>query len=429
MSTDRPGSPENPDRPTPDPAHPAESHTAPADPAHPGHEHYPLPSDPDDETAPPIGRTDPTVRFTPETARGSDSAPGSTGVPTPGQPRGQEPTLALPAESGAGGAGGKSEQFGEPGPGRPGGYEPTLALPNESGSGESQSGAGGFGEPGADRSAAHQPTLPMPADFGAEHGGEQHAPHHLAGEFHGGPGAFGRPGTGGPTAAPGPLLGNAGFVLPGPVLEPAEPALPATVDEPAAPRRRGSITTQEAGITQPRPPTVAEARAREKARKRAEEQERAEAEAAEAKQRKKKRLLIGGAAVVGIAALVGGGYLVAEAWNGPEVTASCTVVANKGESVPIGAGQSVTATQDNQEIVVPDNYCSDATDHGDSGIHPGFFFLAGHSYRYYYGGTGTIGHAPSGGSTTAPSGATVKTKSGSTIQRGGLGAKIHGGGS
>ncbi|AYF75191.1 hypothetical protein D7D52_16450 [Nocardia yunnanensis] len=186
------------------------------------------------------------------------------------------------------------------------------------------------------------------------------------------------------------------------------------------------MTTQEAGITQPRPPTVAEARAREKARRRAEEKERAEAEAAEAKRRKKKRVLIGGAAVVGIAALVGGGYLAAEAWNGPEVTAYCTVVAKQGETVPTGPGQSVTATQDNQEIVVPDNYCSDATDHGDGGIHPGFFFLAGHSYRYYYGGTGTIGHAPSGGSISPPAGATVKTKSGSTIQRGGLGAKVHG---
>ncbi|MEU6581251.1 hypothetical protein [Nocardia sp. NPDC046763] len=385
MSTDRPGSPETPDRPTPDPAHPAESHTAPADPAHPGHEHYPLPADPDAETAG-TGDTDPTVRFTAEPT-------------TPGQtPRGHEPTLALPNQS-------------------------------ASGSDESRSGTGGFGEPGTERPAGYPPTLPMPADFGAEHGGEHHGPHHLAGEFHGGPGAFGRPGDGGPTAAPGPLLGNAGFVLPGPVLEPEEPALPATMDEPAAPPRRGSITTQEAGVTRPRPPTVAEARAREKARKRAEAQERAEAEAAEAKQRKKKRLLVGGAAVVGIAALVGGGYLVAEAWNGPEVTAYCTVVANKGETVPTGQGQSVTATQDNQEIVVPDNYCSDAQDHGDGGIHPGFFFLAGHSYRYYYGGSGTIGHAPSGGSTTAPKGSTVKTKSGSTIQRGGLGAKIHGGGS
>ncbi|MGV9662216.1 hypothetical protein [Nocardia niigatensis] len=388
MSTDRPGSPDNPDRPTPDPAHPAESPSAPADPAHPGHAHYPLPDDPDAEPATPVGRNDPTVRFT--TAEpGTPSEP-----PATGQPRGHEPTLALPTESApdAAGTGGQS------------------LAPQESGP---------------------QPTLPLPADFGAEHGATPHAPHHLAGEFHGGSGAFGRSGDAAPTAAlgatPPPLLGGAAFVLPGPVVEPPEPALPAPVED--APRRRGSITNQEAGITQPRPPTVAEARAREKARRRAEAQERAEAEAAEAKQRKKKRLLIGGAAVVGIAALVGGGYLVASAWNGPEVTAYCTVVANKGETVPTGAGQSVTATQDNQEIVVPDNYCSDATDHGDSGVHPGFFLLAGHSYRYYYGGSGTIGHAPTGGSTTAPTGSTVKTKSGSTIQRGGLGAKIHGGGS
>ncbi|WP_231993000.1 hypothetical protein [Nocardia seriolae] len=261
---------------------------------------------------------------------------------------------------------------------QPTGNEPTLGF-DTPGPFESTPSPGQPGE--------IQPTLPLPADF---------------------------------AAAPGP----AGFGMPGPSSEPAEPVLPVA----DAPPRRGTMTTQEAGITQPRPPTVAEARAREKARKRAEDQERAEAEAAEAKRRKKKRVLIGGAAVVGIAALVGGGYLVAEAWSGPEVTAYCTVVANKGETVPTGNGQSVTATQDNQEIVVPDNYCSDATSRGDSGIHPGFFFLAGHSYRYYYGGTGTIGRAPTGGSISAPSGATVKTKSGSTIQRGGLGAKVKGSG-
>ncbi|GAB0108175.1 hypothetical protein JMUB6875_71840 [Nocardia sp. JMUB6875] len=308
----------------------------------------------------------------------------------------------------------------------PGAHQPTRPLPSptESATGAGASGSGGAAESPAGAAdtpdspggidwapfagsapsypppnpSAYQPTLPLPTESGT------------------GTGALGeRPGV--PGVEP-------PFTMPVPSLEPEAPPVP------AVPPRRGSMTTQEAGITQPRPPTVAEARAREKARKRAEEAERAAAEEAEAKRRKKKKVLIGGAAVVGIAALVGGGYLVASAWNGPEVTASCTVVAKKGEQVPIGNGQTITADHDNQEIVVPDNYCSDAQSHGNSGINPGFFFLAGHSYRYYYGGPSqTIGRAPVGGTTVAPSGATIKTKSGSTIQRGGLGAKVKGGGS
>ncbi|MEC3915064.1 hypothetical protein [Nocardia sp. CDC160] len=364
MPTDRPRDPEPPDHNHPDPAHPAESDSARIDPTQPVPEHHPLPPYPEDDTD------------------------------HPGLER--YPVTPNPDEAAA--AGSSS-------PGHPGGHEPTLALPSES-----DFSAGGSGE----QPGGPQPTLPLPANFEAGAGGEQPGPHPLAGEFHGGAGPYGEPEVGVSTPPT--------FDLPVPSLEPEAPPLPAI----AVPPRRGSMTTQEAGVTQPRPPTVAEARAREKARKRAEEQARAEAEAAEAKRRKKKRVLIGGAAVVGIAALVGGGYLVAEAWNGPEVTAYCTVVAKNGEVVPIGNGQTVTATQDNQEITVPDNYCSDAEDHGNSGINPGFFFLAGHSYRYYYGGTGTIGHAPYGGSTTPPSGATVKTKSGTTIQRGGLGAKVHG---
>ncbi|GAB2548508.1 hypothetical protein [Nocardia heshunensis] len=376
MPTNRPGDPDNPDRPIPDPAQPSESHTGPTDPAHPGAFHYPVVGESDQPASAanptaglpgPSGGSDPTVRF----------------------PTWPEPTIRIEAPAG--------------------GFEhhPLPPYPEDDPA------------PGGVPPTPVQPTLPLPADFGQEQGGEHHGPHRLAGESHGGPGAFGQ------AVTPGPGLDEGGFLLSGPSPYPAEPALPAPVDEPRPPRR-GRIVTQEEGVTQPRPPTVAEARAREKARRRAEEQERAEEEAAEAKRRKKKRVLIGGAAVVGIAALVGGGYLVAQAWNGPEVSAMCTVVAKQGEVVPTGPGQSVTATQDNQEIVVPDNYCSDASDRGDSGIHPGFFFLAGHSYRYYYGGSGSIGHAPSGGSISAPSGATVKTKSGSTIQRGGLGAKLHG---
>ncbi|MEC3954499.1 hypothetical protein VMT65_15765 [Nocardia sp. CDC153] len=437
MPTDRPRDPDTPDHPTPDPAHPAEPDSARTDPTRPLHEHHPLPPYPEDAAAHPglerypvppnpdeaaaARGSEPTIRFaTPAT---DQPAPDLPSAPASGHPGSHEPTLALPSESDfsadhfehhpvppypegepeAPAPGGAAETPGG-GQDRPGGQDPALVLPGESGSGAGES--GGPGE--------HRPTLPLPADFGAGEG-ERHEPHHrLAGESHGGAGPFGEPEVGVSTPPT--------FDLPVPSLEPEAPPLPAI----ATPPRRGKITTQEAGVTQPRPPTVAEARAREKARKRAEEAERAAAEAEEAKRRKKKRVLIGGAAVVGIAALVGGGYLVAQAWNGPEVTAYCTVVAKNGEVVPIGNGQTVTATQDNQEITVPDNYCSDAEDHGNSGINPGFFFLAGHSYRYYYGGTGTIGHAPTGGSINPPSGATVKTKSGSTIQRGGLGAKLHG---
>ncbi|WP_245568720.1 hypothetical protein [Nocardia concava] len=383
MPSDRPGGPDNtPDRNSPDPAHPSETPTPPTDPAQLVYEHHPLPPYPEElEAAAASGGSEPTSSDT-EPASGEAAPPAS----------GNEPTVRFEVPE-------------------PGGHQPTLPLPTESATGAGTSGAGGAADtpesPGGidwapfsgsapsyppPNPSAYQPTLPLPTESGAL--GEQ-------------------PGVAGVEPP---------FTMPVPSLEPEAPPVP------AVPPRRGSIVNQEAGITQPRPPTVAEARAREKARKRAEEQAQAEAEAAEAKQRKKKRILIGGAAVVGIAGLVGGGYLVASAWNGPDVTATCTVVAKKGEVVPTGNGQTVTATQDNQEIVVPDNYCSDAQSHGNSGINPGFFFLAGHSYRYYYGGPSqTIGHAPVGGTTVAPKGATIKTKSGSTIQRGGLGARVGGG--
>ncbi|MFE3103770.1 hypothetical protein [Nocardia tengchongensis] len=383
MATDRTGGPEHPDRPTPDPARSTEPPSPPTDPEQGGDAEPTSGSAP---TPPHSDRNAPTVRA----PIGSNPT-----VPLPGGPHGDadesstEGTPDVPGES-ASGASGPAPTLRFPAQGAPGGNQPTLPLPGAS---------------------TNQPGTAEP-----------HPPHPIAGEFHGGAGAFGSPGaTPGAPFAPGV---EPPFTLPMPSLEPDAPPVPAVAEPP----RRGSMITQESGITQPRPPTVAEARAREKARKRAEEQAQAEADAAEAKQRKKKRVLIGGAAVVGIAALVGGGYLVASAWNGPEVTATCTVVAKKGELVPIGPGQTIKAEQDNQEIVVPDNYCSDAQSRGTtSGVSPGFFLLAGHSYRYYYGGTGTIGHAPSGGTTVAPKGATVKTKSGGTIQRGGLGAKIGGG--
>ncbi|MGW5220266.1 hypothetical protein ACWEQA_20560 [Nocardia sp. NPDC004085] len=183
----------------------------------------------------------------------------------------------------------------------------------------------------------------------------------------------------------------------------------------AAPPRPGSIQRQEAGVTRPRPPTVAEARAREKARKRAEEAQQAAIAAEEAKKRTRKRVMIGGVAIVGVAALVGGGYLAYRALAAPDrVTAQCV------------------RTENGQEIVVDDSYCGDGRPGfvNDTGLNPGLIILGGGpQYRYYYGGTGAIGKPPTGGTTIRPKSAEIKTKSGTTIQRGGLGSKSTGGGS
>ncbi|WP_107658409.1 hypothetical protein [Nocardia suismassiliense] len=195
----------------------------------------------------------------------------------------------------------------------------------------------------------------------------------------------------------------------------ATPGQPTDLPESPAPPRPGSVQRQEPGVTQPRPPTVAEARARDKARKRAAEAQRAAAAADDAKKRTRKRVMIGGVAIVGVAALVGGGYLAYRAISAPDkVTASCVKVEN------------------GQEIVVEDRYCGDGRPGfvGDGGINPGLIILgAGPQYRYYYGGTPTIGKPPTGGTTVKPKSAEIKTKSGTTIQRGGLGSKSTGGGS
>ncbi len=184
---------------------------------------------------------------------------------------------------------------------------------------------------------------------------------------------------------------------------------------PAGEPRPGRMERQEAGTTQPRPPTVAEARARDKARRQAEQAQRAAAEAEEAKRRTRKRVMMGGVAVVGVAALVGGGYLAYRAVAAPEqVTASCVQVDENGN-----------------EVVVADEYCGDGktnfrsdTSHGGGGS---LILLGWPQYRYHYGGTPTIGKPPSGGSSVKPRNAEIKTKSGTTIQRGGLGSKSTGG--
>nr|WP_280384081.1 hypothetical protein [Nocardia wallacei] len=219
-----------------------------------------------------------------------------------------------------------------------------------------------------------------------------------------------------PFAEPGPTAPMPGMPdpFPGPTetggigVPPAQMPGGPPGSEPPRPLR-GSINRQEPGVTQPRPPTVAEARARDKARRRAEEAQRAAEQALADKKKQRKRLLIGGVAVVGIAAVVGAGYLTYRAVTAPdEVTASCVM------------------EKDGQQIVVPDEDCERAQNasstHHYGGGFPGIFILGGNQYRYYYGGNQTVGRPPVGGSTVEPKNATVKTKSG-TIVRGGLGSK------
>ncbi|MFC9898251.1 hypothetical protein ACFVMC_31565 [Nocardia sp. NPDC127579] len=197
-------------------------------------------------------------------------------------------------------------------------------------------------------------------------------------------------------------------------LPPAEPERPELALPPETPRP-GSIARQEAGVTQPRPPTVAEARARDKARKRAEAQAAAAEVAEAAKKKTRKRVLIGSVAIVGVAGLVGGGYLAYRAATKPDqVNAAC-----------------VQIDQNGKEVVVPDDKCGPGKQgfRDEDGWHGGGLILLGGwpQYRYYYGGTPTIGQPPTGGSTVKPKGATIKTKSGTVIQRGGLGSKSGGG--
>ncbi|VFA98806.1 hypothetical protein [Nocardia cyriacigeorgica] len=174
--------------------------------------------------------------------------------------------------------------------------------------------------------------------------------------------------------------------------------------------RPGSVHRQEPGVTQPRPPTVAEARARDKARRKAEAEAQAAAAREEAARRTRKRVMIGGAAVVGVAALVGGGYLAYRAVAAPDrVTAYCTVIDENGK-----------------ETVVEDDRCGRASSAGHAGV-GGIFIYNGMQYRYYYGGNNTVGQPPTGGTTVKPKGAEITTKSGTVIQRGGLGSKSGGG--
>ena len=190
-----------------------------------------------------------------------------------------------------------------------------------------------------------------------------------------------------------------------PDSEAVRPPLPDDSDDAysvAAPLRRGTIRSQEAGVTRPRPPSVAEARARDKARlaREAAEQFAAEQTANEERRRaQNKKTLMGAVAVVGVVGVVALGYQMSK--SDRDVTASCV---------------------DENNVVVPDNYCGSGTP-GMGGI----FIWAGAPYRYYYGGSpGGVGTRATGGTLTQPSGTVAKTKSGSSISRGGFGSSSAG---
>ncbi len=173
--------------------------------------------------------------------------------------------------------------------------------------------------------------------------------------------------------------------------------------QPSEPSSRGSMRFQDPGTTRPRPPTVGEARAREKAERKRRELEKARVDA-ELKRYQRNRRLKGGVAAVGVVGVVAAlGYW---ALSPRSVTAQC-----------------VQEDATGGPIIVPDSYCTGRT--GDSS---GLFIYSGHQYRYYYGGTGTVGARPVGGTTIKPKDTTVKTSSGTTIERGGLGSKLSSGG-
>ena len=190
-----------------------------------------------------------------------------------------------------------------------------------------------------------------------------------------------------------------------PDSEAVRPPLPNDSDDAysvAAPLRRGTIRSQEPGLTRPRPPSVAEARARDKARlaREAAEQFAAEQTANEERRRaQNKQTLMGAVAVVGVVGVVALGYQMSK--SDRDVTATCV---------------------DENNVVVPDNYCGSGTP-GMGGI----FIWAGAPYRYYYGGSpGGVGTRATGGTLTQPSGTVAKTKSGSSISRGGFGSSSAG---
>ncbi|MEU5265076.1 hypothetical protein [Amycolatopsis sp. NPDC021455] len=171
---------------------------------------------------------------------------------------------------------------------------------------------------------------------------------------------------------------------------------------PPEPPKRGSMRFQDSN-TQPKQPSLAEQRARQQALAQ-EERDEELARQADAKAATRRKVLIGSGVTVGLVGLVATFYTVAKP---TEVTAVCT---------------------DAGGVVQNDDNCDEhyVTTHGGH-VSGGFLFLpipggGFNSYRYNYGGTGTIGQHVSGGSYDPPSSrANVTTKTGKSVQRGGFG--------
>jgi hypothetical protein len=188
----------------------------------------------------------------------------------------------------------------------------------------------------------------------------------------------------------------------------AQEAQQPAVDEPQPDtRKRGDVRYQDPATTKPRPPTLGEQLARQRAEDEQRERELAQRQEAERKSRIRRRVMIGSGVAVGLVAVVAVGYAVA---SPPQVTAHC-----------VGADNNVA---------VPDQNCDEtyASQHGGY-LSGGMFIFAGHSYRYYYGGSGQIGQTVTGGTFQAPPNAHISTPSGKTVQRGGFGIRSGSGGS
>lgn len=215
-----------------------------------------------------------------------------------------------------------------------------------------------------------------------------------------------------PTAEPTP--GNEHTSADQPQVRPdPAPAEPREPEAPAEEKRAGRIREQDPETAVPREPTLAERRAREVAERRAEEAEEQRRAEEEKRRKSRKRIMIGGGAVAGVAALIAIGY----AASGPdEVEALCT---------------------DDQGVIAPEENCVQPAAAGTTptggyyggGFFPIFIGGGGRQYHYTYGGQGQVGQPVRGGTTVAPSNATVKTQSGRTISRGGFGVSGKSGGS
>lgn len=172
-------------------------------------------------------------------------------------------------------------------------------------------------------------------------------------------------------------------------------------------RPRGQIRYQDPATATPRPPTLGEQLARQRAEAEEHERELAERERAHRRSRTRRRIMIGSGVGVGLVALVAAGYTVA---SPQQVTASCV--------------------SDGDNVINSDQNCDEGyvQSHGGTFV-GGVFFLSGHTYRYYYGGSGRPGQVATGGTYVRPPSAHVSTPSGKTIQRGGFGIRGGSGGS